>query len=144
MAKDWRRFIPRFRRQARRTLRNPQKLAGVVRKAYGKSEKHQGTLKAVLDDLQTMLRLVRSWMSGDYREVSRTTLIAIVGAIAYFLSPIDGVFDAIPLLGLLDDAAVIGLVVAEVRGELDAFRAWEDETSSQELLETAEATKYLS
>ena len=95
--------------------------------AAGKAEEHRTSLQAVWNDLQTMLRLIRDWIAGDYRQVSASTLVAIVGAVAYFLSPLDAVLDVIPVLGLVDDATVIGVVVSQVRGELTAFRTWEQQ-----------------
>ncbi len=133
MAKDWRRFLPRFRRTARRTVRNPQKLAAMVSGALRKAEAHQSKLEVVWQDLQTMLRLVRAFVAGDYRKVSFRTLVAIVAGVAYFLSPFDAIVDVVPVLGLLDDVAVLGFVVSEVRAELHAFRQWETQHRTQEL-----------
>jgi uncharacterized membrane protein YkvA (DUF1232 family) len=79
----------------------------------------------VWDDLQTAIRLARAWGRRDYRRVPRSTIVLIVGGLLYFLSPIDAILDAIPVLGLLDDAMVLGWVLRQVRCELDAFRAWE-------------------
>lgn len=42
----------------------------------------------------------------------------ILGAIAYFVMPIDGIPDLLPLIGLTDDAAVIGATIAAIRGHM--------------------------
>jgi len=46
-------------------------------------------------------------------------------AIIYFVNPADVIPDVIPLVGYVDDAAVIAWVVAAIRADLDAFRRWE-------------------
>lgn len=43
----------------------------------------------------------------------------------YVVSPLDPIPDAVPGIGFLDDAAVIGYVISAVRDELDTFRDWE-------------------
>lgn len=40
--------------------------------------------------------------------------VAIIAALFYFLSPLDIVPDAIPILGWIDDGVIASLVVAEV------------------------------
>ena len=85
----------------------------------------RGPLARVWDDLQTTVRLVRAWARRDYRGVARSTIVLVVGALLYLVSPIDAIVDAIPVLGLLDDAAVLAWVIRHVRWELDAFRDWE-------------------
>ena len=40
--------------------------------------------------------------------------------------PADLIPDFIPVIGYLDDAAVVALAVRSVKGDLDAFRAWEE------------------
>lgn len=49
----------------------------------------------------------------------------IVGGFLYLISPIDAISDFIPVLGLVDDAAVLAWVLRRVRAELDTFRDWE-------------------
>lgn len=85
-----------------------------------------GGLRDVVADLATLGRLIKAWAKRDYRQVSRATIVLSLGAVAYLLSPLDAIFDFIPVLGFVDDAAVLGWVLREIRGELVAFRAWED------------------
>jgi uncharacterized membrane protein YkvA (DUF1232 family) len=42
----------------------------------------------------------------------------IVGALAYFIMPIDGIPDLLPLVGFTDDAAVIAATIAAVRAHM--------------------------
>jgi len=74
---------------------------------------------------QTMLRLIRAYYRGEYRAVTESTLIVIVAAIIYIVSPLDAIPDAIPALGFLDDATVLALAVRRTRQDLDDFMTWE-------------------
>src|SRR5689334_12576043 len=75
--------------------------------------------------LQTMLRLIRAYSDGRYRDVPENELIVIVAAIVYLVNPLDVIPDALPALGYLDDATVVSLAVRRSRGVLEDFMTWE-------------------
>jgi uncharacterized membrane protein YkvA (DUF1232 family) len=87
-----------------------------------------GPLAALANDLKALLRLIRAYAKGRYRNVSLESMVLIVAAILYVVSPIDLIPDAIPGIGLLDDAAVIAFVMRLVREEIDEFLEWEQRT----------------
>jgi uncharacterized membrane protein YkvA (DUF1232 family) len=74
---------------------------------------------------QTMLRLIRAYYQGNYRDVDESALVVIIAAIIYVVNPLDLIPDAIPALGFLDDATVLALAVRRTRQTLDDFMAWE-------------------
>ena len=113
-------------------IRDPRALVRAVERADLKAKRVEGArgpLAKVWDDLQTAARLVRAWGRRDYAGVGRGTIALLVGALLYFLCPIDAIVDAIPVLGYVDDAAVMAWVVGQVRGELESFRLWEQTRS---------------
>jgi uncharacterized membrane protein YkvA (DUF1232 family) len=57
--------------------------------------------------------------------LSNRSLVLLVGALVYFLMPIDAIPDFIPGIGFLDDAGVIAMALAAVKSEVDRFKAWE-------------------
>ena len=75
--------------------------------------------------LQAMLRLIRAYFRGEYRNVSHDALIYIVAAVSYLVDPFDLIPDEIPFLGFLDDATVVSFAVARTRHALDEFMIWE-------------------
>ena len=110
---------------ASRVLQRRFRVALLIRDAYDRMTAHSNVLSAVWTDLQTMLRLLLNWADQSYQRVSWTPLVLIVGALIYFVAPIDAIPDVIGGLGFVDDAAVISTVVRGVRHELDRFRHWE-------------------
>ena len=78
---------------------------------------------------QAMLRLIRAYSQGDYREVPESTLVVIIAAIIYVVNPLDVIPDALPALGFLDDATVLALAVRRSRQTLDDFMTWETTAS---------------
>jgi len=75
--------------------------------------------------LQTMLRLIRAYHRGEYRQVSSDALVWIIAALNYLVDPFDLIPDDTPFLGLVDDAHVVELVTDKTRRTLDAFMTWE-------------------
>lgn len=77
------------------------------------------------EDMRTLLRLIRAYASGDYRDVSLESMGLVVAAVAYVVSPLDFIPDFVPGIGGLDDLTVLGFALKAVRQELDEFLAWE-------------------
>ena len=75
--------------------------------------------------LQAMLRLIRAYFHGEYRNVSQEALVFIIAAVSYLVDPFDLIPDEIPFLGFLDDATVVAFAVARARESLDDFMTWE-------------------
>ncbi len=116
----------RYQSRATRLLSTPGALAKLLRRASTRTRTGEpGPLAGVRQDLADCLALVRAWHAGDYRAIAPQSIVLIVAALAYLLAPLDAVPDLVPVAGLLDDAAVVGLVAAQLRGELDRFSAWQ-------------------
>jgi len=125
MKKRWHSWFRREQKKAKRLVQDPAAVVQAATSADVKARGARGPLARVWDDTQTAIRLVKAWGRRDYRGVERSTIVLIVGALLYFVSPIDAIVDAIPVLGLVDDAAVLAWVLRQTRAELEAFREWE-------------------
>jgi uncharacterized membrane protein YkvA (DUF1232 family) len=124
----WRRWFERKKQRAAQLTAEPVDLERTADRAAARAEtklRRVGKLRQAWEDLQLLVRLVRAYARGEYRDVSRGTMLLVVGALAYFISPIDAILDHNPLSGFLDDAAVLAWVLSEVRAEIEAFRLWE-------------------
>lgn len=107
-------------------INDPERLRVLVEEASRKAvSMPKDAFKETWAYFQTMLRLVRAYYRGDYRAVSTTTLLVIIGAILYIVNPFDVIPDWVPGLGLLDDAFVLALALQRTRQALDDFMAWE-------------------
>ena len=121
-------LFKKFLQTAEGYIRQPTRLKKLLTDAYAKaSEKNDvGTLAhEAWDTLQTMFRLIKASMSGEYTGVPGTTVAAAVAVLIYFLSPIDLIPDFIPVLGLLDDVALVAWFSTTLKGEMDKFHEWE-------------------
>jgi uncharacterized membrane protein YkvA (DUF1232 family) len=117
--------------RAAQYAKNPDKLKDLTRKAKERAESagSGGALNGLWESLMALLRLIRAYAKGEYREVPWQSLVLIVAAILYFLTPIDVIPDFIVGVGYLDDAAVIAWVVNTVKSVLDDFLRWETLTA---------------
>lgn len=84
-----------------------------------------GMLAECKSKAKTMFRMIRASFTGKYKGVSVSIVVGFIGAILYLLNPMDMVPDAIPVIGYLDDIAVIGAVIDSALDEIAAFELWE-------------------
>ena len=83
------------------------------------------------NDLCEIFELLRDRVKGVYTETPWTTIAALIGALLYVLSPLDLIFDFIPVIGFLDDAVVFGLAVKLAQSDLEKYRAWKAERAEK-------------
>ena len=104
---------------------DPDKLRGLLDKAWEKLARQGRALAEVRDAFMAMLRLLRAYAKGEYKDTPWRSLLMIIAAVIYFIMPIDFIPDFIVGIGLLDDIAVIGWTLAAVQADIDRFVAWE-------------------
>ncbi len=110
---------------ARRLIKNRDQLHEIIREALQKIRKHSVAIREIQADLQITIRLLQSWLSGDYKEISLKTLAILIAALLYFLNPFDAVPDVIPVVGYVDDVSVVAWVIKTLKDEIEKFREWE-------------------
>ena len=97
--------------------------------------------KQVFDVGRTLVRLVRNYISGEYRQIDTGTIVSALGVLLYTLSPVDLVPDFVPVVGFLDDLALISWFIEKFQGEILRFREWEDTHAAQETDDIPAASK---
>jgi uncharacterized membrane protein YkvA (DUF1232 family) len=110
-------------------LQKHHRAAKLAAQAAAKAQKHKAALQKVWDDLLTLTRLLRAWARREYTAVPWKTIAAVAAALIYFVNPFDLIPDFIPTFGLIDDATLVGLVVASIVEDLAQFREWESKQS---------------
>ncbi|RZL12401.1 MAG: DUF1232 domain-containing protein [Hymenobacter sp.] len=114
--------------RASKLLGKPFKIITVLNEAADKladKDSKDNKFKQLFNTAFTLVRLVRDYASGEYRQIETTTIVSGLGVLLYVISPIDLVPDFIPVLGFLDDLSLISWFLGKFHVEIDRFRAWE-------------------
>ena len=99
--------------------------------------KHKGFILKI----PVIIRMVKSIMSknGYKPEFKNVILPALV--IVYLISPLDIIPDWIPLIGVLDDLALLALAMPMLISEAEKFVAWEESLKSDPKILEAEIVR---
>ena len=121
----------RFLTIARTYIKDRQTLIRFIDavKQYAQSKKH--LIKNFKTDIETLVNLIKAWIRGVYTEVPKETLILIIAALLYFLSPLDTIPDFLGPLGFTDDATVVLFVMNTLRKEINRYKEWDKKGTSK-------------
>jgi uncharacterized membrane protein YkvA (DUF1232 family) len=79
-----------------------------------------------LANIPVMASLIRSFVRKEYTDVPIGSIIAIISALVYFISPLDIVPDSIPVLGYIDDATVVAVCWKLVESDVKEYIIWRE------------------
>ena len=80
------------------------------------------TLHKYLNDIKLYFQMLGDIFTGKYKKVPVGTIAAIVGTLLYVLSPVDLIPDFIPVIGYLDDAAVLAACLNFTRFDVEEYK----------------------
>lgn len=122
-----------FLGRATKLLGKPIKVLTILNEAADKladQNSKDNKFKQLFDVALTLVRMVRDYVKGDYREIQASTIVSGVAVLLYVISPLDLVPDFVPVLGFLDDLAIISWFIGKFKTEIDHYRTWEKTTAS--------------
>lgn len=129
-----------FASRAGKLLGKPFKALLILNEVADKlasQESKDNKFKQLFDAALTLVRLVRAYLNGSYREIQASTIVSGLGVLLYVLSPIDLVPDFIPVLGFLDDLSLVSWFIGKFQTEIQRFRAWETSSAAADAPQTA-------
>lgn len=85
-----------------------------------------GPLSRFMEDARLLLSVVKDYRSGAYRQIPYATIAAIVFTLIYVFNPFDLVPDVIPVIGQVDDVAVMSACLLLVEQDLFKYKIWRD------------------
>jgi uncharacterized membrane protein YkvA (DUF1232 family) len=112
-------------KQAEECSNDKSRVGTLLSGAERKAERDRDRLGELWDTLGALIRLLRAWARGRYTVVPWRTLVFALAGILYFLDPLDIIPDPIPVIGYVDDAAVLAFVLRAIRKDVERFLAWE-------------------
>ena len=78
-------------------------------------------MQKLANQVRLLLELVDDYWAGRYREVSWYSLAIATLGVLYFLSPSDVVPDVLPVLGQLDDVAIMAIALQLLKRDLRRY-----------------------
>ncbi len=79
------------------------------------------TLREYMNNIKNYFMMLKDFFTGKYKNIPVGTISAIIGTLLYVLSPVDLIPDLIPVVGVLDDAAVLALCVKLTQYDVDQY-----------------------
>ena len=119
-------FFKKSESKASVILKDKSKASDTIKEALGKAVTNKGELEGVWAKMVLLFAIARDYVNGDYTEIPKRSIVAILGGLIYFLSPIDVVPDFVPVLGFIDDVFVLNLVYKQVLKDLEKYKIWKD------------------
>lgn len=110
---------------AKQVLNDPQKLNETLEK-LSKKIKNSKTYETVIDDLELFISLIKSYIKKEYTEIPLRSILAIIGTVLYIVNPFDFIPDVLPIIGEIDDIAVIYACLKIVDKDLKKYQAWRE------------------
>ncbi len=95
-----------------------------------KIDKAYPALRKVLANVRVLYALFKDAVRGNYK-LHPSHVAMIGGGLLYFLLPVDLIPDFIPVVGYLDDLAVLTTIMNALKVEIDAYRRWQETTKGQ-------------
>lgn len=80
--------------------------------------------KELQSKLEVLIKMMKCHVSGEYKAFSNSSILLIVFALAYFVTPTDVIPDFVPALGFTDDASVIFLIYRKLNKDIEHFLEW--------------------
>jgi uncharacterized membrane protein YkvA (DUF1232 family) len=76
--------------------------------------------------LPILLDLTKDYVKKKYTKIPIKSIIAVVSALIYFINPFDIFHDGIPLIGHVDDLAVIGICWKLIKQDIEEYLDWKE------------------
>lgn len=132
MSEEQPRGFGRAVKKAAELINQKQEITSLLDRAGEKAAQKKKILGEAWQDLKLLFDLIRDWKSGNYKGISVANILIVIGAVIYFVNPLDVIPDFIIGFGFLDDITVIGHVISSLKKEIQSYREWSNSSASED------------
>ena len=120
-------------KKAAEIVSDKEKMSSVIDQTQDKL-KNTDYIKSSMDKflvkIKTMIRLVKAYIDGTYKDLSLKNVVLIVAGLLYFIMPLDFIPDFLPGIGYIDDISIVLAIFKTVSEEIAGFEAFEKERNT--------------
>lgn len=120
--------------EAKSILDDPEKMNNLLESMKAQVADLPATVTGAFANLPTMVEMVKSYATKEYTDVPVKTIATMVAAFIYLVKGKDVIPDNIPLLGLVDDIAVVTAALKINEPEFEAFKQWKASKNLEQTL----------
>ena len=126
LRKWYRRVYEKCLTKAQAMMPDKKKISNKIKKARKIFERLHNIPRcdALSKNICNLCDLISDYLDGVYTNLPLATILASVAGILYLVLPIDALADFIPVLGWLDDAAVLGFVIETEQKDINEYLEW--------------------
>ena len=86
----------------------------------------KGPLARFIVDGKLLISLVKDYWSRSYRQIPYGILSSAVFTLIYVFNPLDIIPDVLPIIGQVDDVAVLSACLLLIEQDLNKYRDWKE------------------
>jgi len=126
MKKSYKKLYEKCVAKAKKMMPNKMKISKTIKKARKIIERLHNIPKCrvLAENVCNFCDLLSDYFAGIYQNLPLATIVAVLGGLLYVVLPIDILADFIPVLGWLDDAAVVAFIVAAEQNDVKEYLVW--------------------
>lgn len=117
-------FFQKYLKKASSYLGNKDKSSELLKKAVYMAPKKKGSLGDAWEKVILFIELFKAYINGSYRDISTKSILTVIAALLYFVSPVDALPDFIVGLGLVDDATILVYTFNQLNKDIEKFKIW--------------------
>lgn len=114
--------------KAKAVINNKEKVVELITKGLSFCKKlgNISFLKKWVLDIPRLCDMLSDTINGTYKNTPYSSLVIVVMAIIYAVTPFDLLHDAIPFLGILDDVVILKAVLNTIKNDLESYSSWKE------------------
>ena len=119
-------------RKAKKIFRDPDQVSEVLSRVAAKLKNFDSNStqwKNFKSKVNILVKMIQSHISGKYPAFSSSSILLIIFALIYFITPLDAIPDFVPALGFTDDASVLFFIYQKLDKDIDKFLKWSNQSN---------------
>jgi len=120
----WEKIFKKYNKRAEDVFKNKNKISRLLEDTVIKLNQNEGELGEMIEKIKLLFCMLKDYFKGEYKMLPKSTIITIIIALIYFITPVDIIPDIVPIAGFFDDAVVIGIVLKRISLDIENYKKW--------------------